>query len=281
MRTRSLIRFAPIRFAPVRFALTASILAIVAAGAGGCSSIPGRDVTGSVNASAAAPQSEADWRKAIDVYGPRYQANPKDAEAALRYGEALRATGQRAQASAVLEQAAIANPSNRALIAAYGRAQVDTGSYQQGFDTLSRAHTPDNPDWRILSIQGTALDRLGRHEEARRYYGNALKIKPDEPSVLSNLGMSYVLSKQLDKAEETLRLAHAGAQSDVRIRQNLALTLGLQGRMGEAERIITAGLPPDEAAENVSYLKQMLVRGGDKPTAPRARRAETIPASRS
>src|SRR5687767_11632911 len=117
MRTRSPGRFAPIRFAPIRFALTASILAIVAAGAGGCSGIAGRDLTGSVNASAAAaPQSEADWRKAIDVYGPRYQANPKDAEAALRYGEALRATGQRAQASAVLEQAAIANPSNRALL---------------------------------------------------------------------------------------------------------------------------------------------------------------------
>ena len=110
----------------------------------------------------------------------------------------------------MLEQAAIVNPSNRALLAAYGRALVDNGNYQQGFDTLSRAHTPDNPDWHILSVQGTALDRLGRHEEARRYYTNALKIKPDEPSVLSNLGMSYVLSKQLAKAEEALRRAHAG-----------------------------------------------------------------------
>jgi Flp pilus assembly protein TadD len=269
MRTRS----------PIRFALTASILAIMAAGAGGCASIAGRDLTGSVSASAK-PQSEADWRKVIDAYGERYRANPKDSEAALRYGEALRATGQRAQASAVLEQAAIVNPGDRVVLAAYGRALVDAGNYQQGFDTLSRAHTPDNPDWHILSIQGTALDRLGRHEDARRHYSNALKIRPDEPSVLSNLGMSYLLSKQLDKAEETLRLAHAGSQSDVRIRQNLALAVGLQGRMPEAESIITAGLPPDEAAESVTYLKQMLVRG-DKPASPRARRAETLPAARS
>lgn len=276
MRTRS-----PIRFAPVRFVLTASLLTIVAVGAGGCSSIAGRDVTGSIAASAAAPQSEADWRKTIDVYGERYRADPKDAEAALRYGQALRATAQRAQATAVLEQAAIANPGNQALLAAYGRALVDNGNYQQGFDTLSRAHTPDNPDWHILSVQGTALDRLGRHEEARRYYGNALKIKPDEPSVLSNLGMSYVLSKQPAKAEETLRRAHAGAESDMRIRQNLALAVGLQGRLPEAESIITAGLPPDEAAESVSYLKQMLGRGGDQKPAGRARRAETAPASRS
>jgi Flp pilus assembly protein TadD len=193
----------------------------------------------------------------------------------------LRATGQMAQSRAVLEQAALVNPGNRAVLAAYGRSLVDNGSYQQGFDALGSAHTPDNPDWHILSIQGTALDRLGRHDEARRYYTNALKIKPDEPSVLSNLGMSYVLSKQLPKAEEALRLAQAGAQSDARIRQNLALVVGLQGRLPEAERIITAGLPPDEAAESASQLKQMLDRGGNKPAPSRARRAETVPASPS
>jgi Flp pilus assembly protein TadD len=274
MRTRS----------PIRFVFTVSIVAIAAASAGGCSSIANiakGDVTGSVaSPTASAPRSEADWRKDIDVYGQRYRNEPKDAEAALRYGTALRATGQRAQAAAVLEQAAIANPGDRALIAAYGRALVDNGNYQQGFETLSRAHSPDSPDWHILSIQGTALDRLGRHEEARRYYNNALKIKPDEPSVLSNLGMSYLLSKQLANAEQVLRRAHEGDRSDMRIRQNLALAIGLQGRVPEAESIVSAGLPPDEAAESVSTLKQMLPRG-DQPTPRRARSAETGGASRS
>lgn len=269
---------------PIRFVLTASIVTIIAAGAGGCSSIAGRDITGSIapTASTAAPQSEADWRKAIDVYGERYRADPKDAQAALRYGQALRATGQRAQATAVLEQAAIVNPGDQAVLAAYGRALVDNGNYQQGFDTLGRAHTPDSPDWHILSIQGTALDRLGRNEEARRYYDNALKIKPNEPSVLSNLGMSYLLSKQLPKAEDALRRAHEGAPSDTRIRQNLALAIGLQGRVPEAESIITAGLPAEEAAESVRDLKQMLNRGDQKPGAARpARSAETARGSRS
>jgi Flp pilus assembly protein TadD len=271
---------------PIRFVATASLLVIAAFSAGGCSSIANianRDITGSTGptASAAAPQSEADWRKGIEVYGERYRANPKDDQAALQYGLALRATGQRAQSAAVLEQAAIVNPGNRALLAAYGRSQVDNGNYQQGFETLSRAHTPDNPDWHILSIQGTALDRLGKNEEARRYYANALKIKPEEPSVLSNLGMSYVLSKQLPQAEDALRRAHEGAKTDVRVRQNLALVIGLQGRVAEAETIITAGLPPDEAAESVSSLKEMLRNDGSKPSAKRARSAATTGASRS
>ncbi len=37
---------------------------------------------------------------------------------------------------------------------------------------------------------------LAAYEEARQYYASALKIVPDEPSVLSNLGLSYVLSKE-------------------------------------------------------------------------------------
>ena len=69
---------------------------------------------------------------------------------------------------------------------------------------LTQAHTPEDPDWRILSAQGAVLDQLGKFDEARQYYASALKIVPDEPSVLSNLGMSYLLSKDLAKAEEVL-----------------------------------------------------------------------------
>jgi Flp pilus assembly protein TadD len=109
-------------------------------------------------------------------------------------------------------------------------------------------------------VQGTALDQLGRHDEARGYYASALKIAPEEPSVLSNLGLSYVLSRDLPKAEEILRRAFANTRADARVRQNLGLVVGLQGRFAEAETIVKADLPADEAAANVAYLKQMLSR---------------------
>jgi Flp pilus assembly protein TadD len=220
------------------------------------------DITGSLGAKAEATP-EADSHRAVEVYGERFRANPKDPNAALKYGQALRAIGQRAQAAAVLERAAILNPGNRAVLAGWGRALADNGQSQQAFDVLSRAHTPENPDWRILSVQGTVLDKLGRHGDARKYYASALRIMPDEPSVLSNLGMSYVLTKELAKAEEVLRRAYASARADSRIRQNLALVVGLQGRFDEAESIVKADLPADEAEANVAYLKQMLGRNGN------------------
>src|ERR1700681_957099 len=249
-----------------RLLASAAVTAILAAGLGGCQTMS--DVTGALTSKAeASPGADADPRRAVDVYGERYRANPKDAELALAYGQALRATGQRAQAVAVLEQATIAHPGNKPLLAGYGRALADNGNFQQAFDVLTRAHSPDNPDWRILSVQGTTLDQLGRHDEARNYSASALKIVPEEPSVLSNLGLSYVLSRDLPMAEQTLRRAYASTRADARVRQNLGLVVGLQGRFAEAETIVKADLPADEAAANVAYLQEMLARKDN----PRAR----------
>jgi Flp pilus assembly protein TadD len=204
---------------------------------------------------------------------------------ATQYAQALRGTGQRAQALAVLEQAAIKHPHDKALLGAYGRALADIGNYNQALEVFSRAHTPDMPDWRILSAQGAVLDQLGRYEEARRHYASALKIVPDEPSVLSNLGLSYALSKDLKRAEATLRQATAQPAVGSRARQNLALVVGLQGRFSEAEDIARADLPPEEAAANVDYLRQMLAQqknDAQKPaSAQKPKRISSAPALRS
>ncbi|XUM24180.1 tetratricopeptide repeat protein [Bradyrhizobium oligotrophicum S58] len=237
-----------------RLLASVAFAALVAAGLGGCQTMS--DVTGSLGSRAEPPPATP--QRAVEVYGERYRANPKDAAIAVAYGQALRNNGQREQAVAVLEQATLANAGNKTVLAAYGRALADNGNFKLAFDVLSRAHSPDNPDWKLLSVQGTALDQMGRHEEARRYYDSALKIVPGEPSVLSNLGLSYMLTRELPKAEEVLRQAYGSQRADARVRQNLALVVGLQGRFAEAEQIARADLPPDEAAANVAYLKQMI-----------------------
>ena len=215
--------------------------------------------------SSSEPRDEDGWRREAKAAGERYRVNPKDPEAAMRYAEALRRTDQSGQAAAVLQQASISNPRHRRLLGAYGRALADAGQLEQAFDMLSHAHTPDQPDWRVLSAQGAVLDQMGRHQQARQHYTAALKIAPNEPTVLSNLGLSYVLSKNLKQAEATLRQASDRGGKDRRVRQNLALVIGLQGRFKEAENIVRADLPPAEAAENIAYLKHMLAQHeGDK-----------------
>jgi Flp pilus assembly protein TadD len=242
-----------------RLLSSAALAAVLALSVAGCTTTGGPETTGSISSSSA-PVTDADWRRAAAYWGERYRANTKDPEAAIRYAQALRATEQRVQAAAVLEQSSMENPHNKQVLGAYGRALADVGRYEQALDVLGRAHSPDQPDWHILNVQGAVLDQLGRHEEARRHYASALKIKPNDPSVLSNLGLSYVLTNDLKRAEATLREAAAQPGAAPKVRQNLALVVGLQGRFDEAEKIVRADLPPVEAEANVAYLRDLLAQ---------------------
>ena len=60
--------------------------------------------------------------------------------------------------------------------------------------------------------------------------------------------------------KQTLRRAYGNPRADARVRQNLALVVGLQGRFAEAETIAKGDLPTEEAAANVAYLREMLNR---------------------
>lgn len=153
---------------------------------------------------------------------------------------------------------AIQYPEDMQVLAAYGKSLADSGEFRQAAELLSRAHTPDRPDWTVLSAQGSVADQMGEHETARGYDEAALEIRPDEPSVLSNLGLSHALSRQLPKAESTLRLAAEQPGADARVRQNYALVLGLQGKFAEAEAIARRDLSPADAAVNIASIRQMI-----------------------
>ena len=72
--------------------------------------------------------------------------------------------------------------------------------------------------------------------------------------------MSHLLEGNLKQAENYLRQAAAQPAADSRVRQNLALVVGLQGRFEEAEQIARRELSPQQAEANVGYLRQMLAQ---------------------
>lgn len=190
--------------------------------------------------------------------GMLYQENPKNPTFAIRYAKILQMTGKHQQALAVMQQAAIHNPSNRAVLADYGKAQASAGNLQDALRTIERAQTPDRPDWRLLSAEGAILDQLGQSAKARQRYQQALQIEPNEPSVLSNMAMSYLLEDDLRTAESYLKQAIEQPSADSRVRQNLALVVGLQGRFDEAEQIARDELSAAQADANMAYIKAML-----------------------
>ncbi|MCJ2136809.1 hypothetical protein MKK69_22620 [Methylobacterium sp. J-026] len=228
-------------------------LALVGLGLAGCNT-SGPETTGSIGAVGNRPAAP---HQNLEALAERYNADPADGRAALAYARALRANDQISQASAVLQQAALRNPRDTFLLGAYGKSLVEVGRYREAIDVLANAHSPAAPDWRILSAQGSASAQLGDQVRAQGFYEAALKIRPNEPSLLSNLGLSYALSRNLDQAEQTLRLAGDQPGADARVRANLALVLGLKGRFADAEAVLRRDMTPPEAAANVAALRKL------------------------
>lgn len=240
-------------------------IAMVALSMAGCANQPKKELTtGSISRMSKPVQSmtASELAQAAEGIGQAYEKNPRDREAGLNYANLLRMTGRNEQALAVMQQVAINHPQDREVLGAYGKAQAAAGQLEQALNTISRAQTPDRPDWKLKSAEGAILDQLGRAQEARLRYREALELRPNEPSVLSNLGMSYLLTKDLRTAETYLKSATGQPGADSSVRQNLALAVGLQGRFQEAETIARQELSGEQAEANVTYLRSMLSQQG-------------------
>ena len=244
-----------------RIGFFGSICLLAAAAAlSGCSTTKKEPTTGSIPkmSKPVETMTAPELARAAERIGAAYERNPKDRNNGLAYANILMMTGRNTQALAVMQQVAIANPSDREVLSAFGKAQAAAGQLEQALATIGRAQTPDRPDWRLYSAEGAVLDQLGRSSEARDRYRMALDLKPNDPTILSNLGMSYVLGGDLRTAETYLKSASQQPGADSRVRQNLALVVGLQGRFPEAEQIARQELDPQQADANVAYLRSMM-----------------------
>ena len=158
----------------------------------------------------------------------------------------------------MLQKTMVQRPNDPVIASAYGKALAEKGDFDAALRVIRSANSPRTPDWRLTSAEGAILDQMGQPQEARALYEQALKLAPEEPTVLNNYGLSFTLTNELPQAERILRRAAQAPTADGRVRQNLALVVGLQGRFEEAREIATRALPKEQADANVAYLKAML-----------------------
>ena len=246
---------------PTRRLAPALLVLCVTLTAGGCQSVTPSALTDSVaSRPPPRPSDQAALRAYSETIAPRYAANPDDKTTAMHYATALRGLGQHAQAVAVMQRLAVKRAHDMDVLAAYGKALADAGRLAEAADVLERSHTPESPNWSVLSAQGSVADQLGNHKQAQAYYASALKIVPNQPDVLSNLGLSYALEHRMPQAEAALREAAAQPGADMRVRQNLAMVLALEGKYAAAQEVSRRDMASVDAAENVASMKQSIAQ---------------------
>ncbi len=75
---------------------------------------------------------------------------------------------------------------------------------------------------------------------------------------MNNLAMAHAMMGNPKKAEQILRQAAAAPSATPKVRENLALVLGLQGRYDESKSVASSVIDSDAAASNTNYLKQLV-----------------------
>lgn len=193
-------------------------------------------------------------------WGTAYDRAPQDANNAVRYSGALRKIGSTKEAAAIMNKAATRFPANPDVSLEYGKTLVEEGRAFEAVRHLEVAADAKRGDWRALSAYGVALDQIGEHELARGKYDEALRLSPENASILNNKGLSYAIDGDLKTAVRTLRAATANRGGDARVRQNLALVLAINGDMREAERLARSDLPPQIADQNIAYFRQLMTQ---------------------
>ena len=183
------------------------------------------------------------------------EANPTDTVAGVKLAQALRELGRYDQAAEAAQATLTVQPNNLDALLELGRAHIARGQAFYGVAPLEQARNQAPRDWRAYSLLGVAYEQVRRTDDARAAWNQALALSPDNPDVLTNAATAALTHGDAPGAETLLRRAVAQPTASAKVRQNLAMVLGLQGKMGEAEQILRRELPPEQAEQNLRWLR--------------------------
>jgi len=219
------------------------------------------NATGALLPSTPAERALADQQDLLTqarFWAGEYDKNPNEHEAAVKYARVLRAIGSGPRAAEIAAQALSMKPGDVELTMIFAQAMLDQGKAQDAAMALARAELAGQGDWRMLSIIGVTMDSLDQHATAQDYYRRALELTPNNPKILSNLGLSYALEGKPGLAEQTLRQAIALPGADSRVTQNLMMVLGVQGKFEEIAAAAGPDMPKALVESNRDYFRAML-----------------------
>ncbi|MEO1720669.1 MAG: tetratricopeptide repeat protein, partial [Pseudomonadota bacterium] len=205
----------------------------------------------------ALPADASELDRAVAYWQAQYRKDPRNAKAALAYARNLKANGNPRGAYAVLEEASVLHGKNRELAGEYGRLALSFNQTQKAINLLKFANNAAQPDWRLLSALGAAYAKTGELRRATDSLERARALAPDQISITNNLAMTYVAAKDLKRAETLLRDIAFRPDATPRMRQNLALVLGLQGRTTEAKALAAQDGTASEAYARIDKLAKI------------------------
>jgi Flp pilus assembly protein TadD len=203
---------------------------------------------------AAVAEASGQPEVALSMYSAAAAGAPRRGDLQALYSAALARNGDLPAAEEVVDRALALQPEDSALLGQSARNRLaigDTGSALQLFDRVL-AKTPR--DARALSGKGVALDLAGRAAEARESHLAAHALAPEDVVVTNNLAMSLLLGGKPGEAIVLLEPLAQSRSAPQRVRNNLALARAAAGKANAASDDLTGQLRRAELDQYAALL---------------------------
>ena len=153
-------------------------------------------------------------RDALAYFRRAHQLDLFDPRPLVKIGICLNDLGQYNEAAEAFKDTIALDHNNTEALRGLGTAMIGLNEPALAIENL-KAALEIEPDHRTYNALGVASDHMGDHAAAQNYYSEGLKLFPNNLTLLNNLGLSQILSGNLDAATATLvtaaQLPGAGA----------------------------------------------------------------------
>lgn len=194
-----------------------------------------------------------------NFWSNEYKKDPANLDITVSFMRALRGINSHDRVAEIASAAIPIHPTGYQLYLELGRSFMAQERFNDAAQAFARsADLSPETDAAPLAALGLAFDRMEDHRQAQQAYELALEREPNRVSTLSNYGLSLALTGQIKTAETTLRRAVEAPGADGRVRQNLALILGLQGRFDDMVAV-DPNAPIRTVEANQAALREMMI----------------------
>ncbi len=250
-------------FSPVRWLALGTLLIL-----GGCAATNGALVGRSASSQASmslrlaeAARQAGDLGAAIRLYRKVVDQGSPPPRAMVEFGDTLVQAGL--PDDAIIAYRRVDKSSAVGLGASLGlvRAYVALHNPAAALPYADQAVADAPHDVRALVDRGVVLDSLERHAEAQKAYRTALQAAPGNVPASNDLALSLALTGQYDQAMAIMEPLARSAWATPKIRENLALILGLSGDPERAAAVSRLDLDAAQTAANLKRIASLRAGG--------------------
>lgn len=178
--------------------------------------------------------------RSIGLYQQLIDANPEDVNHRFGMAEALRRMGEYKAAVIMYDDVISKQPEPLEAYEGKALALMAQGDTEAAARILQQVLTKDRARWRTLNALGILFASKPMFSEANTYMNEALRVSPNNPSVMNNMALISAMQHQYPAAIETLKQAASASTEEKQREQidmNRALIHGISGELQEAENV--------------------------------------------